>query len=228
MRLAVCELEALTHGRLSYKEILAGGPRWLSGELCATEPARERLRSWFERNPQPWPEPDTGKIYASLHFFGDKKMCEQFTNLLAYLPPPVIEYAIEKVTFVAVGLRLCGWCGARPSFGERRFFVVLGGYDDTAKQFNTMMHELAHTWLMPEPAEGQVAADVIQNDALINLPLEKVAEINPEARAEVVRCREASANNERQAGALTFEWWDLFKEKRKQEKENEDRHFNPE
>jgi len=219
VRLAHYELAELIGDKLSYRELMRGGPRWLTGELCATEPARQKLRDWLKRTPRPWPEPDPEEILTSLEITGDKKMLHMLAQLLCRLPLPVSAYTLEKVTFVAVGMQSLGFCGARPSLGDRPFFIVLSAGDGTAEQMLTIaMHEIAHSWLMQEPGLDQEAGGAFFSSTVHDTPL---AQVPPEAIGRVLELRKAYAHEERVAIALAREWCDMLKQNPTELRRNE-------
>lgn len=209
MRLALSFLDELTAGRLSYKERMRGGPRWLSSELVATEPAQERLRKWFENNPQPWTTPSAGDILVALHFVGDVKLHQILAKTLCLLPPPVVEHVTQNSTFIGIGSRIMGFAGARPAIDNRPYFVVLSTADTMTRTIEFILHELSHVWLMAEPESYQVAGEALYGDVIYDTPLEKVP-----ARAldAVVAARKTKSEHERVAENLTRDWCRLLNE----------------
>jgi hypothetical protein len=206
VRLAVAELEQLIGDILPWREVMSGGPRWLTWELCATKSARTKACDWLHRVSRPWFPPDPGAVHVKLAFLGDDVIHSAVTRVLCELPPPVRDYALQRVTFLGVGVRTLGWAGSRIGFGDRPWLVVLsavnakGGADELR---DLVGHELAHTWLGVEPAADQVAAGAFWQQTVYDVPLEELPEAD---RAELIRRRREYAHGEELARALARSW----------------------
>ncbi|HEX7126650.1 MAG TPA: hypothetical protein VF406_12915 [Thermodesulfobacteriota bacterium] len=204
MRVSSVEVAALFGDALSYRETMAGGPPWLCWPLVATPAARSKLTDWARRAPRPWATPDAATLLTRLAVTGDEEIAYGVAEVLSELPPPVIDYARTRVSFLAVGLRISGWCGARPDLADRPFVIVLGPADRTRDGIRRVIaHEVAHAWLLPEPPPSTVAAGALWMETVHGLPLGEVPEA---AREAVLARRQASAVHERQAEALVAAW----------------------
>ncbi len=203
MRLALSYLDQLTAGRLTFRERMSGGPRWLRSSLCATESARTRLREWFEHHPQPWAMQNSGEVLIALHFVGDIPLHQLLAKTLALLPPPVTDHVLKSTTFAGVGSRIMGFTGARPALGDRPFFVALSAADTLTRTIELMLHEVSHVWLMPAPEPDQVAGEAFYAETLYGTPLK---EVPPNAVDNVVAARKTMREHERTAKNLTRDW----------------------
>ena len=104
-------LDELFGDRLSYCERMSGGPDWCSWELCATEPARDRLRAWVDETPEPWQAMSEAEIRVALwgNFYGDELVRLIAAKVITQLPMPVADYTLKNVALPgrrSVGTRL--------------------------------------------------------------------------------------------------------------------------
>jgi hypothetical protein len=140
-------------------------PPWLTSELIMTAASREKLQSWAATHARSWTSPDPVEVLTRQTFVGDELLAHIVARLISEkLPPPVAHYLTERVTFVATGLRVLGFCAPHIQFRPRPWVIVLAYTpqpDDEAAlcRFEDLVaHEAAHAWTLPEPASGQVAA----------------------------------------------------------------------
>ena len=205
MRLASAEIEDLFGNRLSWRERMAGGPEWLSWEMVASDAARTKLTAYLEATPQPWTRPDD--TWRNISFVGDEVILEVTLATLRVLPPPVVSYAVSRVTFVGVGGRVAGFCGAPLGFGDRPWLIVLSAANGTKESVGRVVaHEIAHAWLESEPADGSHVMAAVEHWAMSTQPLELVQEHSPEMVARVTGFRNRCDRNEKRARTLTRAW----------------------
>lgn len=181
---------------------MSGGPDWCSWELCATEPARDRLRAWVDETPEPWQAMSEAEIRVALwgNFYGDELVRLIAAKVISQLPMPVADYTLKNVAFLAVGASVRGWAGAPPALyaGRRPWLVVLGAWaaaDTTLPQL--IAHELAHCWLIREPAEPLV--DSFESYTLRETT---VGDVKPEHRPAVLQWRQRYKRRERAPGRV--------------------------
>jgi hypothetical protein len=175
-------------------------PTWLSGALIATEAASHKLRAWARQTARAaWSEPgDPAAVLVALRAFGDPVMPHEIARALCRVPAPVRDYVLGAVTFVCVGRSFAGWCGAWPE-PSTPWLVVLSARD---RLEGLVAHEIAHAWLMPEPAAGDRLRSAFAQHAIDVTPLAKVPAA---ARVDVLAERAAACRSSR-AAALLDAW----------------------
>ena len=204
-----CALLGLTpDDSLTPRQRSAAIPQWMNLPLIASTAARNKLRAFVARTPQPWQTPDPAEVLTRLDFTGDTVMPHLLARLLVKLSPPVCAYAIERVQFVGAGIVTLGWCGA-PTRTTRPWQIVLSGTPDDggADRFSDLAgHEIAHCWLLPEPASDTRPAGAFWMQTVYELPLDRVQKLKPSALAAVQRSREEACDCERECLRLTRAW----------------------
>ncbi len=205
-RLALAELDALFGDRLSYRERMAGGPPWACWELVATAEAREKLTAWLATDPpRPWESPPREVIGNALWgaFFGDDVLRRVTARVLASLPLPVVQYTLDRVTFLGVGAQLRGWAGAPPALDvSKPWLVALGAWatiDTSAPALAA--HEISHTWLLREPT-----APLVDSFEASTVRDTEIADVKPEHRPALLQWRRGYDRREREADALMAAW----------------------
>lgn len=184
-------------------------PAWLSSELLATQAAQEKLSTWCRATSQPWDVPaDPATVLVSLSAYGDPAIPHAIARTLCTLPPPVRDYLIARVTWLAVGLSFAGWCGARVDFGQRPWMVTLSrGAGDGADRLPALIaHEGSHAWLLDEPEPGVTLRPAFADQTIHDLPISQVRELAPATLAAVIEERRSDARDERQAKSLVRAW----------------------
>jgi hypothetical protein len=172
-------------------------PAWMSVELIMTAAATDKLRTWARQTARSeWSEPgDPAALLVELRAYGDPVMLHELARALCRLPRPVADYCLRAVTFVCVGRSFAGWCGSWPE-NRTPWLIVLSARE---RLENLIAHEVAHAWLMPEPA-GQVfmmpafVQQTIEATPLVDMPCT--------AREAVLAARAESARDERQVDRL--------------------------
>lgn len=180
-------------------------PQWLTTPLIATTAARNKLRRWAERSPQPWPAAEPVDFLPRLDFIGDPLLSHMLARLLAGLPPPVSAYAVDRVQFLGAGITVLGWCGpvARTS---RPWQIVVSATpdEDGADQFRDLAgHEIGHAWLLDEPAPDVRPASALWMSIVHKTPLDDVP---MSALASVQKERTLDRQYELEVLRLTRAW----------------------
>jgi hypothetical protein len=178
---------------------------WLRDPLLATPAACAKAAAYFRRTPAPWTGPDVEHVLTSLVFHGDRALHHVVSRLIAELPPAVSDYLIRRVAFLGVGYEVGGWCGPvrMDRVDTMAFLVVLSaGSNRTRAQIRAIaIHEIAHAWLMPEPAADAVCGSSFWRDTLLDEPLERYG-LADDVRQAVEERRAFNARDERQAREL--------------------------
>jgi hypothetical protein len=181
-------------------------PGWLQTELVATPEAESKLRLWSESTPPPWTNSDAGTILPNLYFYGDVEIAAHTADVLSQLPTPVAAYVRRATTFTGAGLSLHGHCGSRPDFGSRPWWIELSATNGVERLRDVVAHEVAHAWLLPEPAPGQTTATAFAWSTIVHLPIPDDLDLSPETLECVAQRRALSARRETEARALTRAW----------------------
>ena len=152
-------------GRVSYRELAHGAGRWLTLMLTCTDAARGKLDDWLRSCPgPPWVAPSIEELEMRAHYHGDFALVRSLANALQKVPPPVRDYALQKVTFMGIGLHALGFCGARPELPDARPWWIVSSAKEACDTFG---HEIAHCWLNQEPdATYRTMTAFHQNDLL--------------------------------------------------------------
>jgi len=129
--------------------------------LVSTPYGRARLRAWLDQEratpttPAPaWLLPRW--VRERVLYFGDGPMLEAVVAALVRVPAPVRAAALDEVAFLGVGAGSNGWTGSsrlEDREGETRPRIVnlSGGGRHVDDIMRTVLHELAHAWLLPRP-----------------------------------------------------------------------------
>ena len=169
-------------------------------------PARNKLRAWCARTPQPWDVPaDPTAVLLSLAAVGDHLIPLHIAKALCDVPPPVRDYCLTRVTWLGIGLALGGWCGARIDFGDRPWLLPVAwrADEDGDKFAGLVAHEAAHAWRGAEPAPGVVLRSAFADWTIRDTPMEHVPAAS---RVLVASLRADDAREERETRALVQEW----------------------
>jgi hypothetical protein len=180
-------------------------PSWFCWPLVATIAAREKLRRFAKEVAEPWVTPDTGRLLTTLETTGDVFLPYTLAKLVAGLPPPVAAYVDGNVSFACIGLQTIGWCGP-PVVTKRPWQVFLSAATDdgAVENFRALAaHEIAHAWLLPEPAPDVRAAGSFWHKTIHHTPIDQVPD---DAREAVMREREQYRQDELDVLALTRRW----------------------
>ncbi|MEO8076710.1 MAG: hypothetical protein ABI818_10300 [Acidobacteriota bacterium] len=177
----------------------------MSGELCSTEPAQQKLLAWLALTPRPWPASlDVEHVFTRIAYYGDDLIHHIVSRAIAGLPAVVADYLIGHVTFFGSGLQMLGWCGAQPSFEDRPFVVQVSAGDGTPEQIREIaVHECAHAWLMAAPSPGERCWTAFWQSTVLNTPVADVPEF---ARRAVSHQQADNRRHERLADALVRSW----------------------
>ncbi|HXF83148.1 MAG TPA: hypothetical protein VNN19_10390 [bacterium] len=216
MRLSTFELDNLAGDVLSWRELMAGGPQWLTAALAATEAARERLRAWFVAEPRRASEPSRSEIAGRLQFLGDEAIRQVVLDVLFGLPPVVVAFVLSSVVMLGVGrgsagstLTLSTKATTAAAEGYALKLILLDGHRSDQDLRVLIAHEVAHAWLgalprsedMRQPAEGLAALRELGRAA------GEWAGAGPWPGLRVVRdLQEEQIRSERQAAALAASW----------------------
>jgi hypothetical protein len=143
-------------------------------------------------------------VFTTIVFHGDNLLHHLVTRLVCDLPAPVAWYTLERIAILAVGKTVLGWCGAPPYLAGRPFVVVLSAADGSRDQIRAMAaHELAHAWLMPEPAPGVMSPPAFWQDTVL---FSKLEDVPAAARQAIADAQCENARQERLARALVRSW----------------------
>ena len=204
-RLALAEIDELFGDRLTDRERSAGGPEWLTWELCATPAARLRLVIWLHDNQRPWATPPAAAIAERLRpcFYGDDALRPVVARVLEAAPAPVVAHLLDSVSFFALGASLRG-LSSTPMPMERPWmvaFAVHGARDETAERL--IAHEVAHAWLHSIAKRSMPVA--VRSARMRNM---KVADVDgdEEKLGELSEFRTRRNRHEDQANALAATW----------------------
>jgi len=183
-------------------------PPLICDALIATPAAHRKLASWATGTRSA--PSDAVDTLQRLRFFGDGALAQLTARMLVgSVPPPVAQYAVEKCTWVALGVQLLGFCSPRIPQGNRPFLIVVAATNisnaKSALQFQDLIaHELSHAWLLDEPASDVRSVTAFQAETLMFSDLVPVADA---AVLELVNAgRRESARREAQAKALARAW----------------------
>ncbi len=182
-------------------------PPWMSDPLIATTAARNKLRAWVQRTPRPWTSPAPADVLVRQTCVGDEVLAHVIARVISErLPPPVASYVVDTVCFITVGARIAGFCSAPLPKRPWLIVVVHTAPDDEAAvgRFRRVLaHEIAHSWTLPEPMPGDVAAGAFWMDTVHGVRLEHV----PATALDTVRAeRQAYVDGELLARRLTRVW----------------------
>jgi hypothetical protein len=124
-------------------------PRWINGELIATDDARARLTAWIAAGR---PEPRATDVALRLGCFAAGATLALVRQALTSgaIPPPVVWFALERVSVIMIGRDCRGLALPTPSGTIERVIVLLDAVEDP-ELISTFKHELAHCWLLPIP-----------------------------------------------------------------------------
>jgi hypothetical protein len=172
----------------------------MTGELCATPAALDKVGHWFAATPRPWLPAEPADVLVRLHAFGDPVIPHYVARVLARLPLPVCDYIAAKVTFLCAGLAFAGWTGPRPDFGDRPWVIALSQAVDLE---DLTAHECAHAWLLPEPSKEIRLMPSFTHWTIHDIDL---AEVPSTALAAVLAVRRQAKQDEQQARRLTKTW----------------------
>jgi hypothetical protein len=181
-------------------------PAWFRPSLISTPAARNRLRTWAETTPRPWPNPTPSEILAALCVIGDEYCAARIAGVCHQrLPLPVIYYVIQHVVIVATGIRALGFCSPpRLTSDLRHWLVVVASRGPDDPHFGDLIgHEVAHVWTLPAPRADQCCAGCVFASAVTDLELRHV----PAAyRPTVIAAREVYDRGENVARRLAASW----------------------
>ena len=137
---------------LSPLERPAALPSWLGPELCASAPARARLRRWAVDAGSPVA---TGAMIRSrVAFVGDPDIRAIVVQALEErIPPPVVHHVLSVCWIFGVGWSTAGWnCVAPPLPSQPpeplQLINVAGHSGDGEDIAGTFAHEVAHSWVL--------------------------------------------------------------------------------
>jgi hypothetical protein len=201
-------------GEAGWQRVADGGPAarrdslpaWLIPELVSTRPACEKLRGWLDRHTAPATPLTPGDVLARIQFCGDEVLAHLTARLLAErLPPPVCQYAIDRVTFLGVGFQKLGLCGPPLPSQGRPWLISLSAHrtDDPSDVDDLVAHEIAHAWLLEEPGAAVVSRTAFWHQTVLRLPM---ADVPADVEAQVRQQRRLSARDETEARRLTRAW----------------------
>ncbi len=196
-------------GQVSYRDLAHGAARWLTQLLIATPAAKEKLAEWVSATPPPWATPSSEELQSKVHYFGDFSMSSTLAGALERLPPPVRDYALERVSFMGIGWQAWGFCGPWPPRTPERPWLIVASIPWGRKDMNPVDvfgHELSHAWLNQEPSAGDQAMSAFAANDLMNTPERIFRQLSRETVKNVSSMRRAAARRERLARALTRAW----------------------
>jgi hypothetical protein len=142
--------------------------------LASTEGARARLSAHEATNAPPLdPELAAAEIRAGLLFYGDPELLKPVVDAFRSTPPAVRDTLLDQVAVLATGRSTRGWTSSakladRDGEGRSRI-IVLTGHRTDREVVRTMLHELAHCWTAPLPAEHSQAVTAQGREAVLAL-----------------------------------------------------------
>ena len=129
---------------------------WFSPELIASEPATERLESWFALG---GPTLSRRTVARDLIVLGLDGVRALLVSALRRCPPPVVHHVVHRVWVLGCGRGLSGWMSQAPPWpiSGTVQLVVLDGKLPGQELLGLLAHEVAHSWLLPTapPADVQ-------------------------------------------------------------------------
>jgi hypothetical protein len=128
-----------------------------------------RVHSWNECDR---PDADIG----GLLYMGDGAIELSVRDVIATVPRPVRNFAIENVAFFGVGHRSAGWQFDLPDFAGRTNLILLAHANS-----GLVCHELAHAWQL-----GHIPGRKPRNEAAENEAAAILAQFPAELRRELV------------------------------------------
>lgn len=159
---SLAERYEMLAGQVPERELARGNPPWFMSALVATTDAQARLRRWAAQGgfDQGLMFPDD--IARRLRFAGDEEIRVRVIAVLGDVAPPVRDHLLETTLVVGVGQSSCGWVAKAPEPGPRLRIMALCGVRDDGQARAVIAHEIAHTWLLPDPPAA--AGDDVDRD----------------------------------------------------------------
>ncbi len=146
-------LELLANA-INGRAFCAGPARWLTRELVLTEAAVERLRAWCVGGGFDRPAPD---IRSTAKYYGDASLLPIVVDALGILAPPARDFVLDHAAIYGAGWDSYAWIGAQPKPADQ-IIVIDGSRRDDKAIRQTMLHELAHCWLLDLPRHAHITA----------------------------------------------------------------------
>ncbi len=173
------------------------GAPWLAAPLVATAAARQRLRDWYSAGAT---APSADDLVRNLAFIGCEEARTLTLDALLGIAPPAGDYLLKTALFASVGWTARGWCMRVALPAAARVVILLDGSERDPIGFRDLvLHESAHGWLEPDPAElpSPAHAANLTGAALLG------AAQNPERMRAYL---ERSDDREHRADALALAW----------------------
>jgi hypothetical protein len=100
------------------------------------------------------------RLLRTLPFYGDVEALPAVAGALAAAPAVVAEYVVERCVLIVSGRSTGGWtAGPLPA---DRFPIVLDGHVSDRELKHYTLHEAAHRFTLPAPAECATAQEVVR------------------------------------------------------------------